>query len=507
MKAPRYLALMPVLLLSACATPTIEAPVNAPVEVAVPDAGVSTINLPVTIDLDALRAEVLRRVPSPLVTGSTTQVVKVNMQPAAASKSVAAPPCNDNSLSCMAEKAKIAATVAANSLPAVNFVAPVETQITHQVFLRDLNMRMNGNQFVVDVTADFSIATRINSPLTTIGVASCGVNEAMPRIQFTLPGTVKWGDKGVLNIVKGQWALKWLKPCSLTALNLNAESILNLPLVRSKVEEAISSAIETNMGAVGLKPILEKAWPAINEPREVQPGVWMVLNPQQVGFADLVGQGKTISTAIFIAARPQIVSGAKPALKLPPVPEVQVLPKSEGFHIALRGDVGLEKANELLNAQLANKPIDAGGKTVLIEKLRLYGSGEKAVIGLTLKQPVQAEIFLLAKPVFDAEKNEVRFEEVEYSLATSNVLLKSASWMLSGTFRKTIQEKAKFSFDQDLADQMSKLRNTRFDLGQGGAGMRLALDKVRPMGLWFTATEIKTIVVADGKVWLDYGVK
>jgi hypothetical protein len=60
---------------------------------------------------------------------------------------------------------------------AVDYTAPVETVITHQVYLRDLSMRMTGNQFNLVTHVEFAVNTRIKSSLAQFGVASCGVNE------------------------------------------------------------------------------------------------------------------------------------------------------------------------------------------------------------------------------------------------------------------------------------------------------------------------------------------
>lgn len=62
------------------------------------------------------------------------------------------------------------------------------------------------------------------------------------------------------------------------------------------------------------------------------------------------------------------------------------------------------------------------GKTVLINSLQLYGSGEKAVLGLRLQQPINAEIFLLGKLVLDATKNEMRLDDINFELATTSLL-------------------------------------------------------------------------------------
>lgn len=458
------------LLLSACATKVLDAPPNNPAPVVLPKQEASTVNVPVSLNLDAVRSEVLKRMPSPLAAGNTTLELKV----------------------------KVAGT---------SLTAPVETQVSHKVWLRDLSMRMTGEQFVIDVQTEFSVATKLNSAITSVGLASCGVNEALPRVQFTLPGTIKLGPQGKLILNKGNWSTKWLKPCNLTALNLNVESVLNLPIIRGKVEQLVSEAIDSSAGNLSLRPYLANVWPQLVAPREIQPGIWLVLQPEKLGLAGLVGSGNILNTGVTVRARPLLVSGNKPNQPLPPIPPIEALPKAEGFHVELRGDIGLEQANQMLNQQLAGKPIVSGDRTILIEKLRLYGNGDKAVIGVTLKQPIEGEIYLLGKPVFDVEKNQLSLQNVEYSLATNSFLASTASWLLTGTLRETIEEKARVKFDEDLAGQLKKLRDLKIDLGQGGAVVKASVERVRPLGLFFTQQDIKVFVAVDGKLGFEYGMK
>ena len=78
------------------------------------------------------------------------------------------------------------------------------------------------------------------------------------------------------------------------------------------------------------------------------------------------------------------------------------------------------------------------------------------MLGLRLQQPINAEIFLLGKLVLDTNKNEMSLQDIEFELATSSLLAKSANWMLHGTFKNLIAEKARFSFDKDIGQCLAR---------------------------------------------------
>lgn len=481
------------LLLSAC-TSAPKAPPNNPLPAVPPPVPPSVISMPVTMDLDQVREEILKRVPSPVVSGSQTQVLRVRFNPVGSADPGS---CSITELNCLAKKAAGAV--------AVDYTAPVETVITHQVYLRDLTVRMSGNQFTLVTQAEFAINTRIKSALAQFGVASCGVNETMPRIELTLTGTVDWADaQGDVVITPRPWAMKWLRPCNITAFQLNVEALLDLPGIRDKVRVAIDEGLLLGLREVSLRNVLTKAWPELNAPRELQPGVWLTPRPEKVAIAEPVGNGRFVSTGVLVQARPVIVSGNRPVVAAPPVPALQRGINGDSMYLSLLGDIALADAARLLNQQLAGKPIDAGGRTVLIDEIRLYGFEDKAVIGLSLAQPLRAEVFVLGKPVFDVEKNEVRFEQLAWSLGTRNFLAKSANWLLGSTFRDTLQQKARFRFDEDLADVLKDFRQFRQDIGSGMV-LKGGVQRVRPQGLYFTRDRLLAHVLVEGKLALDVG--
>lgn len=482
------------LALAGCASRP-SAPANNPVPAVPPPVEPSVISLPVTIDLEQLRQEVLKQMPAPVLTGSETRVLRIQLNPGGGGRAPLEPgTCSITALDCLAHRASKSLTV--------DYTAPVQTVINHQVFIRDLAMSMTGNQFTVTAQVEFSVNTRFKSTLAQFGVASCGVNEAMPRLEFGLTGYVNWGGNGDMVVTPKPYTLKWLRPCAITAFKLDVESLLNLPVLRDKLQENIYEAIFSGLRQASLKTQLAKAWPELNAPRELQPNVWLLPRPEKVSFADPVGNGRYVTTGVLVRAQPEIISGPKPVVVLPPVPAPERGISGDAVHLAVRGDVALEEAEKLLNQKLANKPMTVGGHTVEVGAIRLYGHEDKAVLGLSLLRPVKAEIFVLGKPVFDVDKNEVHFESLSYTLESRDYLVKSANWLLGSSFRDTLQQKARFRFDDDLADALKDFRDFQQDVG-GGMVLRGGVSRVRPQALYFTQDRLLAYVLVDGRLQLD----
>lgn len=479
--------------LAGCAS-SPQAPLNNPLPAQLPPVEASIISMPITVDLEQLRIELLKQLPSPVLAGTQTQVLRVKLNPAGNNPPLEPGSCSITELDCLAKKAGKAITL--------DYTAPVETIISYQVFVRDVAMNMVGNQFTVTSQIEFSINTRLKSSIAQFGVASCGVNEAMPRLEFSLSGTVNRGPTGELLITPKPYAVKWLRHCAITAFNLNVEALLNLPVLREKLQQSIQDEVFNSLHQVSLRALLARAWPELNAPREIQAGVWLLPHPAGIAFADLVGNGRYLSTGVLVRAFPEVVTGAKPVVVVPPVPAAERGINGDSLHLAIRGDIALSDAEALLNKNLAKKPMAVNGRVVQVESIRLYGNEDKAVLGLTLSQPVQAEIFLLGKPVFDVEKNEVHFENLSYSLGSRDFLVKSANWLLGSSFRDTLQQKARFSFDDDLADALKDFHAYQQELGQGFV-LKGSITRVRPQALYFTQDRLLAYVMVDGHLALD----
>lgn len=212
-------------ILTACQTPQpLVAPPNNPNPVILPTVPNSVINLPITIDLETVRAEALKAMPKPLSVGKVTQVLTI-----------------------------------------ANTPLPMESDISHTVYMRDLRLGVTGQDFTATAQLDFAIETKTRAGFLSMGGISCGIGEDLPKIEFTLPGKLYWTATGDLAVQAGQWQLKWLKPCNITAFKFNVEKMANLPLVRDKVQGIVNEQINNALKQVSFKNMLVKTWPQVNE--------------------------------------------------------------------------------------------------------------------------------------------------------------------------------------------------------------------------------------------------
>lgn len=414
----------------------------------------SVVELPLLLDLQQLQQEVLQQLPQPLQTGSVTRLL--SRQQAASAQELGPGSCSVTALNCRSRRARGAG--AADS---------VEVTIRQQLFVRDLSLSLHGDQFKAVAEVEFSLETVARSALNPLGASRCGIRERMPRFQLEMSGSLSWGSQGEMVISPRPYAVNWQRRCAITAFALDVESVLELSRLRDSLQEQLYAAVFRDLRQSRLKASLQRQWPALTNAQALRPGQWLQLAPGRVALLPPQGRGGSIHTGWRLELMPVLVSGSRPPA-FPSAPHWVDSVTGEGVHLAATGQQSLTQAGQRLALRLSEKLQPPSGQRLWLSGVRLYGHEERAVLALRLREPVRGEVFLLGRPRLDVDKNEVYFEGLSFTPASRDFLQSRAGWMLA--MREQIQQKARFRFDEALAQDLQSLRSLQRDLG---AGLRL----------------------------------
>lgn len=483
------------LLLAACAAAP-EAPANNPVAVPPLPLEASVISLPVSIDLAQASAGMLRQLPRPLLAASHTRTLPVRFNAMHTSLSMEPGTCSVTELNCGGTRNAVR-TVAAE------YEAPAESVVRQEMVVRRLDLSMAGSQFALAAEVEFSLDTQFRSAATPLGVASCGGEGVRPRFEMMLGGNIGWGPEGDILVSPRPYYVRWLQPCNITAFPVSLDTLLDLPGLRDRLQAALEASVFSRLRQGSLRAHLERAWTELNTPREIRPGVWLLMRPERVAFAGLEGKGRQISTAVLVHARPELVKGEVPAVDVPPMPAPETgADDREGLHIAMRGDVPLREAEARLGRRLSAAALQVQGEPVRIRGARLFGHRDKAVLALSLNQPMLAEIYLVGRPVYDLERNEVRLEDLAFTPETRDYLRQVAERLLAADFPAAVQAHAAFAFDETLAAALGELRDLRVAAGDDMT-LRGGVQRMQPHALYFTRDSLVGYVRVEGRMALE----
>ncbi len=451
------------LMFAGCAGHEVRLPANDPSPSAVPVQTESEINVPVALNLQSVRADVLHHLPKPLLAGQSSKQMAV---------------------------------AALGGLR-------VAVQTEYRLTMDDLQLQVVHHALHLQAVVDVAARASMSGPLGHATLAGCGFGEAPARIRFSLDGTLSVLQMGGVSVQPGAWKMDWLRACRVTALNLDVGSLLSLPWIHDQVNRLVQDELTQALSADGVRSALMAVWPILNQPVDMGHGLWLLLHPSDLALSQLDGAGSIVNLDIQLKARPEVLGERPLAQPVPPLPALKPWASRPGFRVGLLFGMPLSKADALLNQSIAGRTLMVHGHQVTIRSVQVYGHADRAVLVLQLDQPFAGMIVLEATPVMDPQTGSLSFTQVDYALSTTSFLARTASWMLGHELRKQIE----LSLKVPLAPALQQLRRyTKAPLDMGhGLKAKLTLEDFRAQGLWFSPDKVHAMVGANGDLQLYYG--
>jgi hypothetical protein len=135
--------------------------------------------------------------------------------------------------------------------------------------------------------------------------------------------------------------------------------------------------------------------------------------------------------------------------------------------------------------------------------VQLYGSGDTLILALRVSGGVNGTLYATGIPVFDESRGVLKFVDLDFTMDTRNVLLRSANWMFHQSMLSSLRSEAYI----DLSAQLQTLRSrlaaalTR-ELGPD-ARLEGVVMTLRPRGIYPTAGGVEVHLIAEGSMWVD----
>ena len=143
------------------------------------------------------------------------------------------------------------------------------------------------------------------------------------------------------------------------------------------------------------------------------------------------------------------------------------------------------------------------GDTVQVEGVQLYGSGDRLILALRVSGGVNGTLYTTGTPVFDESRGVLKFVDLDFTVDTRNVLVRSANWM----FHQNILSSLKSEAVIDLSGQLQTLRSrlTTALTRELGPDARLEGEvlSLRPRGVYPTAGGVEVHIIAEGSMWVE----
>jgi len=205
----------------------------------------------------------------------------------------------------------------------------------------------------------------------------------------------------------------------------------------------------------------EDVWRLAQQPIQVSPGVFLVLNPEQIKLGPWTNEGHTLVVTPEIQARPFLHLGKRPEVALRPLPDLS--PANGGlsptFRIQVDADLGYREATEQLKRQMVGKVFETGHGRFEVLDASVRGQGNQAILEVELKGKVNGRLALVGTPSFNAQKGSLELLDLDYTLESRSWITQFGEWLFRSTLRKTLAEKSNWFLQKNFVDLKAQVQS------------------------------------------------
>jgi hypothetical protein len=370
------------------------------------------------------------------------------------------------------------------------------------VKLNNLYFDGSNDTLRVHVILDFQLKADV--PIAHIGLASCGFGEPLSQIELTLSSKLTLENDGNLSLSNKTWGLKWIKDCNLTAMDIKAEDLLNLPFVRSLMESKINDLVQNKIpNTFNYKSQLEKNWSKLSQPFKLKNIGYLDMRIQELSAKNLYITNDQISTNVGAICSPVInLSDDTLAPQTVPFPKLTVQNGNDSVNVNILASVSFKKLNDYAKLGLDKYMSKIGIHELEINGLNLYQHGDSVVIAVELTKPFRGKVYLWGKPYFDLQRNIIGLNNLEYTIDSKNLLVKYANELISSPIiEKKLETLFQFKYEKNLSDCINKVKTLEYQLASNII-LKTSCNLVRPLSVVVSDNKLNFVVNIRGQAFL-----
>lgn len=336
--------------------------------------------------------------------------------------------------------------------------------------------------------------------------SSCGITDERPRARIALASnlriTSEWKLRGRTRVSSvAPYSEERRDQCRVTAFRIDVtERVINA--TRGAIEKQ-RPMIDRRIASLDIRTRFEGWWHLLERPIPLTDSVWLLLRPSAVRMGQAVGVRRTLVTALGFSASPRVVTGERPVVVETPLPPLYPAAVGDGLHILLEGVIDYDLASDLLRKHLKGRRVERGGQTLEVRDVRLFGiGGGKLALELKFGGAADGIIYFVGTPRYDAGANELFVPDLDYDVASRNMLVSGVEWVKHDDVRDFFRSQARWSVGDVMKtgrDQLQKGLNREL-----APGVQLTADVRQVQGLSVHArrTAIRLRAQADANARL-----
>ena len=238
--------------------------------------------------------------------------------------------------------------------------------------------------------------------------------------------------------------------------------------------ETINSAIDEGLQeSLDLKTTAKQAWVEIQKPMLLSEeyGLWLRVSPKSISAMPISGGKGIIKHTSSIQAVTECFTGKKPPERINPVlPDLVAVNKlSDDFLANVVSYIGYEYLDSVTRSMLINTTYTFGKKKITITAVSVYGNESKMIIATDVTGSINGKLYFSGLPIYRAIDSCIILKDLQFSMQTKSVLLKSASWLVNSGIEKIIGRNLSYPIGAELRETYEMMVESlkRYEIGEG----------------------------------------
>jgi hypothetical protein len=333
---------------------------------------------------------------------------------------------------------------------------------------------------------------------------SCGFGTEKPRridagfsVQFKLMPDYKLGV--LVNSVKPAAVDK----CTVCFFGKDITSTVAATL-KSELDLSVSD-MQKMLQTFSLKPYLQTVWDTLQAPYRMPGFGYLSTQPEKLRISQVQLLRDSLFISLGLTAKPELKQQADISKR--PLPNLSDFSQRSGFKIFIAQQLPYDSLSAIMDQQVGGKEFQVGKglfkKTVRIDSMRLQGGTSRIIVQVFVSKAAKGVFYLEGKPMWDASKQELWLDSLDFHVDTKQFLIRSASSLLDGTITNKLKTYTRFNLQQKVKELNAGLfsqmnRSIYPGVVSKGYISRLSIDEMKASdkGIFVAA-------LAEGKLWID----
>ncbi len=365
-----------------------------------------------------------------------------------------------------------------------------------------INFRTDGNRLVTEFPdVRYRVRVRLTQADGTTKTAECGYGpDAHMRMQVEAYSELHWNEDWSVQTKTTFGEPRFAEPCRLAPADIDATEMLNawfdqrLPHVASAVDATFLKYAEAKKRA-------QTVWDKFQEPLELGADVWLTYRPRTPRAASwTLNADQSIHTIVSMVFDPLIKAGGKPAVETTPLPRLQTGPSAKpGFHLSVPLVVPYEELTQRVAKEAAGSEINPPvGSKILVTGVQVYGSGNHLITEVTVTGGVNGKLYIQGTPTLSPDGQTLIFGNFEFTLDTSNLLVKATNRMMHNSIREKVLPHTQIDIRDRIAVLRSRIERQMNRELAPGIWLEGKITKLEPRGIYPVPGGMEIQFVTDG---------